>query len=173
MQYIRFRKTSGSNVGPQTCFLPRAPSNLVTPLPMLETFCIKARCYTKWRKPNVSKRMILCKACCSCLTVSRMFFRALKLLLGDSVMRHSRVFGLLVFIKRKIGSCQEITRRLMSSPLFRTAGLYCQGVFFSWLKNYCHPGSFFKKCSLMPWKTKSALCSKCILGEFKLESRIK
>jgi len=27
-----FRKTSGSNIGAQTSFLPRAPSNLVTPL---------------------------------------------------------------------------------------------------------------------------------------------
>jgi len=34
MQYIWFRKTSGSNMGArrQTCFLPRPPSNLVAPL---------------------------------------------------------------------------------------------------------------------------------------------
>jgi len=33
IQCICFRKTSGSNVERQTWFLPRAPSNLVTPLP--------------------------------------------------------------------------------------------------------------------------------------------
>ena len=36
IQYICFRKSSGSNMvaaGRQTCFLPRAPFNLVTPLP--------------------------------------------------------------------------------------------------------------------------------------------
>jgi len=32
IQYICFRKTSVSNMGAPTCFLPRAPSNLVTPL---------------------------------------------------------------------------------------------------------------------------------------------
>ena len=32
IQYICFRKSSGSNMGHQTYFLPRAPSNLVTPL---------------------------------------------------------------------------------------------------------------------------------------------
>jgi len=32
MQYICFRKISGSHMEGQTCFLPRAPSNLVTPL---------------------------------------------------------------------------------------------------------------------------------------------
>jgi len=32
IKYFCFRKTSGSNMGRQTCFLPRAPSNLVTPL---------------------------------------------------------------------------------------------------------------------------------------------
>jgi len=32
IQYICFRKASGSKMGHQTCFLPRAPSNLVTPL---------------------------------------------------------------------------------------------------------------------------------------------
>ena len=32
IQYICFRKTSGSNIGRQTCFLPWAPSNVVTPL---------------------------------------------------------------------------------------------------------------------------------------------
>jgi len=32
IQYICFRKTSGSNTGRQTYFLSRAPSNLVTPL---------------------------------------------------------------------------------------------------------------------------------------------
>ena len=34
MQYICFRKTSGSSMGAlgQTCFLPRLPSNLVAPL---------------------------------------------------------------------------------------------------------------------------------------------
>ena len=31
-QYICFWKTSGSNMGRQTCFLPREPSNLITPL---------------------------------------------------------------------------------------------------------------------------------------------
>ena len=34
IQYICFRKSSGSNMGRQTCFLPRAPSNLVTRLHM-------------------------------------------------------------------------------------------------------------------------------------------
>jgi len=32
IQHICFRNTSGSNTGRQTCFLPRVPSNLVTPL---------------------------------------------------------------------------------------------------------------------------------------------
>jgi len=35
IQYICFRKTSGWNMGRQTCFLPRAPSSLVTPLCLL------------------------------------------------------------------------------------------------------------------------------------------
>jgi len=32
LQHICFRKTSGPNMGSQTCFLPRAPFNLVMPL---------------------------------------------------------------------------------------------------------------------------------------------
>jgi len=32
VQYICFQKISGSNIERQTCFLPRAPSRLVTPL---------------------------------------------------------------------------------------------------------------------------------------------
>jgi len=32
LQYINFRKTSGSNMGRQSCFFSRAPSHLVTPL---------------------------------------------------------------------------------------------------------------------------------------------
>jgi len=35
IQYICFLKSSALNTGRQTCFLPRAPSNLVTPLSVL------------------------------------------------------------------------------------------------------------------------------------------
>ena len=40
IQYICFLKTSNSNMGRQTCLLPRAPSNLVTPVPIIR--CQKA-----------------------------------------------------------------------------------------------------------------------------------
>ena len=36
VQYIFFRKTSGSNMGRQTCFLPRAPCNHVAPLAVIQ-----------------------------------------------------------------------------------------------------------------------------------------
>ena len=40
IQCICFRKTSGSTWGRQTWFLPRAPSNLVTPLALLHVYIL-------------------------------------------------------------------------------------------------------------------------------------
>jgi len=42
IRWICFRKSSGSNIGRQTCFLPWAPSNLVTPLRATQN--MSARC---------------------------------------------------------------------------------------------------------------------------------
>ena len=51
IQYICFRKISGSNMGRQTWFLPRAPSNLVTPL-VLPLSKISSSCRSDYRYVN-------------------------------------------------------------------------------------------------------------------------
>ena len=50
-QYIWFRKISGWNTGRQTCFLPRAPSNLVTPL--VQCMCVLAYTCIKHKEPSI------------------------------------------------------------------------------------------------------------------------
>jgi len=47
IQYICFRKTSGSIWGRQTCYLTRAPSNLVTPLAVIQNSSALSM-YMKW-----------------------------------------------------------------------------------------------------------------------------